>query len=56
MPSKKEKGQLEIEEWRTIPGFDGWYEASDQGRVRSYGVSLTAVWRVTSGRGWKDVA
>ena len=24
-----------MEEWRPIPGYEGWYEASDQGRVRS---------------------
>lgn len=24
-----------IEAWRTIPGFEGYYEASDQGRIRS---------------------
>jgi hypothetical protein len=26
---------IEGEIWRTIPGFDGFYEVSDQGRVRS---------------------
>lgn len=24
------------EEWRDIPGYDGWYQISDWGRVRSY--------------------
>lgn len=24
-----------IEEWRAIPGYEGFYEVSDQGRVRS---------------------
>lgn len=24
------------EEWRIIPGFDAWYEASDLGRIRSW--------------------
>ncbi len=24
------------EEWRVIPGFDGWYEASNVGQVRSW--------------------
>lgn len=24
-----------MEEWRDIPGFNGWYQVSDQGRVRS---------------------
>lgn len=24
-----------VETWRTIPGFEGYYEASDQGRIRS---------------------
>ena len=24
-----------LEEWRPIPGFDGWYEASSYGRIRS---------------------
>lgn len=24
------------EEWRVVPGFDGWYEASSLGRVRSW--------------------
>jgi hypothetical protein len=24
------------EEWRVVPGFDGWYEASPDGRVRSW--------------------
>lgn len=24
-----------LEEWRAIPGYEGWYEASDHGRVRS---------------------
>jgi hypothetical protein len=23
------------EEWRPIPGYEGWYEASDQGRIRA---------------------
>lgn len=26
---------IEIEQWRAIPGFEGFYEASDQGGVRS---------------------
>ena len=25
----------EEETWRPVPGYEGWYEASDQGRVRS---------------------
>lgn len=24
------------EEWRTIPGFDGWYDVSNLGRIRSW--------------------
>lgn len=24
------------EEWRDIPGYDGWYQASDWGRIRSF--------------------
>lgn len=24
------------EEWRDIPGFDGWYQVSDWGRIRSF--------------------
>lgn len=24
-----------MERWKSIPGYEGWYEASDQGRVRS---------------------
>ena len=30
------------EEWRVVPGFDGWYEVSSLGRVRS--------WRLTARR------
>jgi hypothetical protein len=26
----------DVEHWATIPGFDGWYEVSDRGRVRSW--------------------
>jgi hypothetical protein len=26
------------EEWKPIPGFDGWYDVSDAGRVRSWKV------------------
>jgi hypothetical protein len=26
---------LPIEQWRPIPGYEGYYEASDQGRIRS---------------------
>ena len=25
-----------LEEWREVPGSDGWYEASSLGRIRSY--------------------
>ena len=25
-----------VEEWRDIPGFDGFYQASDWGRIRSF--------------------
>jgi hypothetical protein len=25
-----------MEVWKAVPGFDGWYEVSDQGRVRSW--------------------
>lgn len=25
-----------VEVWKVIPGYDGWYEVSDRGRVRSY--------------------
>lgn len=25
-----------MEVWREVPGYDGWYECSDQGRVRSW--------------------
>lgn len=31
-----------VEEWRPVPGYDGWYEVSDQGRVRS--------WKMPNGR------
>jgi len=24
------------ETWKDVPGYDGWYQASDQGRVRSW--------------------
>jgi len=30
------------EEWRVVPGFDGWYEVSDHGDIRS--------WRLTAQR------
>jgi hypothetical protein len=26
---------MEDEEWRAVPGYEGTYEVSDQGRVRS---------------------
>lgn len=26
----------DVEEWREVPGFDGWYDVSDRGRVRSW--------------------
>ena len=25
------------EEWRAVPGYEGYYEVSDRGRVRSVG-------------------
>jgi hypothetical protein len=34
------------EEWRDVPGYDGWYECSDLGRVRS--------WRSGSHQGRRD--
>lgn len=49
-------GDQRTEEWRPIPGFDGRYDVSDHGRVRSWvtdkgtrseptGVSATQRWR-----------
>ena len=38
----------EPEEWRVVPGFDGWYEASDLGRVRSW--RTRAKWYTRAGR------
>lgn len=26
----------QVERWRDIPGYDGWYQISTEGRVRSY--------------------
>lgn len=34
----------EGEEWRAVPGFDGWYDVSSKGRVRSW--RMTAVRKV----------
>ena len=28
--------KVKVEEWRDIPGFDGFYQASDWGRIRSF--------------------
>lgn len=33
------------EEWRAVPGFEGAYEVSDQGRVRSLARRVRAVYR-----------
>ena len=43
------------ESWQDIPGFDGWYQVSDEGRVRSWRTRANfckraAVPRVLSGR------
>ncbi len=27
---------MDVEVWKAIPGFDGWYDASDEGRIRSW--------------------
>lgn len=36
-----------VERWREVPGFDGWYEASDLGRIRS--------WRTPAKRGVRSL-
>lgn len=33
-----------MEEWRDIPGFEGAYQVSDLGRVRSLDRVVTGVW------------
>lgn len=35
MQTTQPQGQNDDEQWRTIPGFEGHYEASDLGRIRS---------------------
>jgi len=34
-PEQDNYGAASAERWRPIPGFEGYYEASDQGRIRS---------------------
>lgn len=29
-------GNVHSEEWRSVPGFDGWYDVSNRGEVRSW--------------------
>lgn len=36
MPEESTPVVEAVEEWRAVPGADGWYEVSDQGRVRSW--------------------
>jgi hypothetical protein len=40
------------EEWRPVPGYDGWYEVSNLGRVRSFGVARQHVSKIVSGQRW----
>lgn len=38
---------LEAEIWKPVPGYEGLYEASDQGRVRSLDVRVPMRWGAT---------
>lgn len=49
---KKEERDRLREEWRPVVGYEGYYEVSDQGRVRSLGRRVNAPqgWRMIEGR------
>ena len=38
------------EVWRSVPGFDGWYEVSNLGRVRSWRTRAKLCWRAEKPR------
>lgn len=45
-----------IEEWRPVPGYENRYEVSDQGRVRSLGLTVNARGGATAFRRGKVLA